>query len=88
MARTVTTSKVREMKSPIRFENDFHEYSKAEKVTLAIVIALVTLVVISWASQGFAFSETGCRDQGGHPSHPFGYEAYVTTNSSYSEERI
>lgn len=76
------------MKSPIRFENDFHEYSKAEKVTLAIVIALVTLVVFSWASQGFAFSETGCRDHGSHLGHPFGYEAHVTTNLGHSEGRI
>jgi len=45
------------MKSPIKLENDFREFSKAEKVTLTVVLALVVLVVISWAADGFAFSE-------------------------------
>jgi preprotein translocase subunit SecF len=45
------------MKSPIKLENDFREFSKAEKVILAVVLALVVLVVISWAADGFAYSQ-------------------------------
>jgi len=71
------------MKSPIKLENDFQEYSRTEKVTLAVVLALVVLVVISLASQGFAFSETGIREQGSDLSHSFRYEAPVTTNVNH-----
>lgn len=46
------------MRFPIEFENDFHEYSKAERVSLVVILVLVTLVVISWVSQGFALNET------------------------------
>jgi hypothetical protein len=45
------------MKSPMKFQNDWYEYSKAEKVTLVVVLMLVVLVVISWAAQGFAFND-------------------------------
>jgi len=45
------------MKSPIKLENDFQEYSKPEKVILVIVLALVFLVVVSWAIDGFAYSQ-------------------------------
>ena len=41
----------------MKFQNDLQEYSKAEKVTLAGVVAIVTLVVISWAADGFATKE-------------------------------
>jgi hypothetical protein len=73
------------MKSPIKFENDFREYSKAEKVTLVVVLVLVTLVIISWASQGFAFSEKKSTYYRSGPSHTFGYKAYVTTSINHSE---
>jgi len=74
------------MKYPIKFENDFREFSKAEKVTLVVVLALVVLVVISWAADGFAFNETRGTDYGSNPSHTFGYGASVTTNVNHSED--
>jgi glycerol uptake facilitator-like aquaporin len=69
------------MKSRIKLENDWHGYSKAEKVILAVVLALVVLVVISWAADGFAFNET--RSTGSNLSQIFG--AFMATNVNHSE---
>jgi len=73
------------MKYPIKFENDFKEYSKAEKVILVIVLALVVLVVISWAADGFAFNETRSTEHI-NLSQIFGYGTSVTTNVNHSED--
>jgi len=74
------------MKYPIKFENDFKEFSKVEKVTLVVILALVVLVVISWASQGFAFSVTGSTGHRNNLSEIFGYGASVTTNVNHLED--
>jgi len=74
------------MKYPIRIENDFQEYSKIEKVTLVVILALVVLVVISWASQGFAFCVTGSTEHDDNLSQIFGYGTSVTTNVNHSED--
>jgi len=61
--------------------------SKTEKVILAVVLALVVLVVISWAADGFACNETG-KYKGTHnnPSQIFGNGASATTNVNHSED--
>jgi len=74
------------MKSPIKFENDLQEYSKTEKVTLVIVLALVVLVVISWASDGFAFNEKRSIEHESDLSHTFGFGASATSPVRYSED--
>jgi hypothetical protein len=73
------------MKSPIKLENDWHEYSKAEKVILAVVLALVVLVVISWAADGFAFNETRSIEHRSNLSQIFGYRASMITSVNHSE---
>jgi hypothetical protein len=78
----------KEMKSPVKFENDFHDLSKAEKVILAIILGLVTLVVISWASQGFACNETRSTEPGSDLSQTFGYKASTTANTIYLENEM
>jgi hypothetical protein len=74
------------MKSLIKLENDWHEYSKAERVILAIVLALVVLVVISWAADGLAFNETRSAEHGSNLGQIFGYGASATTNVNHSED--
>lgn len=48
----------------MKLENDFQEYSKAEKVTPAVVLAIVVIIVISWAADGFESSNGGLRSEG------------------------
>jgi len=74
--------KIRGMKSPIKLENDWHEYSKVEKVILAVILALVVLVVISWAADGLAFDEKRSTEHHSDLSHTFAYGASVTTDVS------
>lgn len=73
------------MKSPIKLENDSREFSKAEKVILVVVLALVILVVISWAADGFAFNETRSTEYI-HLSHTFCFGVSVTPNVNHSKE--
>jgi len=73
------------MKSPVKFENDFLELSKAEKVILVVILALVTLVIVSWASQGFASNETRSTEPGSDLSQTFGYKASTTADTIYLE---
>jgi len=68
------------MKSPIKFENDLREYSKAEKVTLVVILALVVIVVISWAADGFAFNVTRNTEHDSNPRLIFGYGLSATHN--------
>ena len=71
------------MKSPIKLENDIRKFSKVEKVILAVVLALVVLVVISWAVDGFAFKETR---SGSNLSQITGYGVSMTANVNPSED--
>jgi len=59
---------------------------KLGKVILAVVLALVVLVVISWAADGFACNETRSTEHRSNLSQIFGYEASVTTNVNHSED--
>jgi len=68
-----------------QLSNDWHEYSKAEKVILVVVLALVVLVVISWAADGFAFNETRSTEHI-HLSHTFSFGASMTPNVNHPEE--
>jgi hypothetical protein len=63
----------------------FGEFSKAEKVTLTVVLALVVLVIISWAADGFAFSVTGSTEHGNNLGQIFG-DPSMTTNVNHSED--
>lgn len=60
----------------MKFQNDWREHSKAEKLILAIVLAIMVLVVLSWALDGFAASNHGITHRG----------FYSETKSQFSQE--
>ena len=74
------------MKSRLKFENDFHEYSKTERVILVVILVLVTLVVISWASQGFAFNDPSTTVYDGGLGQLVGHNTSVMVDSFHSED--